>query len=434
MYSITDAGYVWLDSSAAMLNAYRDTIDRFFGLYGAGPTSSRDKARRADEREGDTGMTKAEGASRATDPFETWRELYDKNERAWSAALEEAMGSPEFGESSGKMLETMLAAQKSVRDNMRTYLESMNVPTREDIARLGELVIGLEEKVDQVVDRLDAIDDAVRAVPAGPAGPAGPTGRVGPRGRQARSDPRERRARSDPREPTGEGCGPKGATGKTGAAGRAGAAVRAKPAGRGEARGERPMTPTAPTSWPDATSVWASNDRALDMARAILGSADAPVGLTPKELIWRKNKAALYRYTRTEPATHRTPIFLVLPLINRAYILDLRPGASFVEFLLSEGFDVFLIDWGTPGDEDRALDITTLVTRYLPRAAKAIQRASGTDEITVLGYCIGGALATCFAALHPEVVRNLVLLTAPIDFSDAGQFGRMTARGASPSS
>ena len=60
----------------------------------------------------------------------------------------------------------MLAAQKSVRDNMRTYLETMNVPTREDIARLGELVVGLEEKIDQVVDRLDAIEDAVRAEPA----------------------------------------------------------------------------------------------------------------------------------------------------------------------------------------------------------------------------------------------------------------------------
>jgi PadR family transcriptional regulator PadR len=37
VYTITDAGHAWLDSSAAMLNAYRDTIDRFFGLYGAGP-------------------------------------------------------------------------------------------------------------------------------------------------------------------------------------------------------------------------------------------------------------------------------------------------------------------------------------------------------------------------------------------------------------
>jgi poly[(R)-3-hydroxyalkanoate] polymerase subunit PhaC len=192
------------------------------------------------------------------------------------------------------------------------------------------------------------------------------------------------------------------------------------------------LTSTARPAWPDAGNVWSSNDRALEMARAILGSVDAPVGLTPKELVWRKNKARLYRYVRPEPATHRTPIFLVLPLINRAYILDLRPGASFVEFLLGQGFDVFLIDWGTPGDEDRALDVTTLVTRYLPRAAKAIQRTTGVRQMTVLGYCIGGVLATCFAALHPEVVRNLVLLTAPLDFSDAGQFGRMTARDAFP--
>ena len=191
---------------------------------------------------------------------------------------------------------------------------------------------------------------------------------------------------------------------------------------------------TAPVSYvpPDPAELWSSADKALEMARVVLGSADAPVGLTPKELIWRKNKARLYRYVRPEPATHRTPIFLVLPLINRAYILDLRPGASFVEFLLGQGFDVFLIDWGTPGDEDRALDVTTLVTRYLPRAAKAIRRATGADQMTVLGYCIGGTLATCFAALYPEVTRNLVLLTAPVDFADAGRFGQMTARGVFP--
>ncbi len=117
-------------------------------------------------------MTRPEETNRATDPFETWRQLYDANERAWSSALEQAMGSPEFAESSGKMLETMLAAQKSVRTNMRNYLESINVPTREDIARLGELVIGLEEKIDQVADRLDAIEDAVRAAPPVGATPA----------------------------------------------------------------------------------------------------------------------------------------------------------------------------------------------------------------------------------------------------------------------
>ena len=168
-------------------------------------------------------MTKTEEAGPTTDPFEVWREMYDANERAWSTALEEAMGGPEFSESSGKLLETMLAAQKSVRNNMRTYLETMNVPTREDIARLGELVIGLEEKIDQLTDRFDAIEEAVRA--PGPAGPAGPAGRTGATGRTGST------GRTGPKGPAGR-KGPAGATGKAGARGPAAAAklaTRAKP-------------------------------------------------------------------------------------------------------------------------------------------------------------------------------------------------------------
>ena len=106
-------------------------------------------------------MTKTQETSQDADVFGVWRELYDANEKAWTTALEQAMGTSEFGESSGRLLETMLAAQKSVRDNMRAYLETMNVPTREDIARLGELVVGLEEKSDQIADRLDALDDVI---------------------------------------------------------------------------------------------------------------------------------------------------------------------------------------------------------------------------------------------------------------------------------
>ena len=122
-------------------------------------------------------MTKTEEATQDTDAFAVWRQLYDANEKAWTTALEQAMGTSEFGESSGRLLETMLAAQKSVRDNMRAYLETMNVPTREDIARLGELVVGLEEKSDQIADRLDALDDVIRAQSA----EAGTIDRIGGR-------------------------------------------------------------------------------------------------------------------------------------------------------------------------------------------------------------------------------------------------------------
>jgi polyhydroxyalkanoate synthase len=170
----------------------------------------------------------------------------------------------------------------------------------------------------------------------------------------------------------------------------------------------------------------------LDLAHVIATARDAPVGLTPKTVVWRKNKAQLYRYTRTTSATRRTPVFLCLPLINRAYILDLRPGASFVEYLLSQGHDVFMLDWGVWGPEDRNIDITALVTRYLPRALREAERDVGAP-LTLLGYCIGGVLATCYLALHPDApVKNFALLTTPIDFDDAGKFGMWTAKGAFP--
>src|ERR671932_2070627 len=110
-------------------------------------------------------MSSSENQSpRPPDPFELWRQIYETNERAWNTVLERTVSNPAFAESSGKILETFLSAQKTVRDNMRSYLEQINLPTREDIARLGELIVSLEEKVDQLDDRLASVERAVTRV------------------------------------------------------------------------------------------------------------------------------------------------------------------------------------------------------------------------------------------------------------------------------
>lgn len=106
-------------------------------------------------------MSPPEEPSRGKDPFELWRQIYDTNERAWNTILERTVNNPAFAQSSGKILETFLSAQKTVRDNMRSYLEQINLPTREDIARLGELIVALEEKVDQLDDRLARIERSI---------------------------------------------------------------------------------------------------------------------------------------------------------------------------------------------------------------------------------------------------------------------------------
>jgi polyhydroxyalkanoic acid synthase PhaR subunit len=114
---------------------------------------------------------KSSSSPRSSDPFELWRQIYETNERAWNAVLERTVNNPAFAESSGKILETFLSAQKTVRDNMRSYLEQINLPTREDIARLGELIVALEEKVDQLDDRLARIESNLVARPAAASAP-----------------------------------------------------------------------------------------------------------------------------------------------------------------------------------------------------------------------------------------------------------------------
>lgn len=147
------------------------------------------------------------------------------------------------------------------------------------------------------------------------------------------------------------------------------------------------------------------------------------VGRTPKEVVWTFNKAKLYRYHQ-DKQVHATPLFLTYALINKPYILDLTPGNSLVEFLVARGYDVFMLDWGTPGEEDKDLRMDDYVLGYLHKAAKQVLKAAGTDTLSLLGYCQGGTLATMYAAAHPELVKNLVLLTTPVDFSDAGMYTR----------
>jgi polyhydroxyalkanoate synthase len=116
---------------------------------------------------------------------------------------------------------------------------------------------------------------------------------------------------------------------------------------------------------------------------------------------------------------HPVPLLLVFALMNRPSILDLRPGHSFVEFMVKSGYDLYLLDWGTPGPEDKNLKFDDYTLDYLPRAIRKLKSIAGVEEVSMLGWCIGAILATIYAALRPDDgLRNLILLTAPLDFSD----------------
>jgi poly[(R)-3-hydroxyalkanoate] polymerase subunit PhaC len=154
---------------------------------------------------------------------------------------------------------------------------------------------------------------------------------------------------------------------------------------------------------------------ALELANIVLTERDAPTGVSPKDPVWTYRTTTLWRY-RSDRRTYSVPIVLVFALINRPDVFDLRPGHSFVEFLLDQGFDVFLLDWGEPDEADEELGLDHYVCDQIPWALREVQRVTGEEEATLLGWCIGGTLTLMHCALEPRSpVRNLVLLTTPVD-------------------
>ncbi|MBX3427163.1 MAG: alpha/beta fold hydrolase [Pirellulales bacterium] len=158
----------------------------------------------------------------------------------------------------------------------------------------------------------------------------------------------------------------------------------------------------------------------LDRFNELL-TTDASIAMTPKRCVWSLNKAKLYRYTPVVPEDQLKPVplLLVFAIMNRPYVLDLRPGHSFVEYMLRHGYDVYLLDWGIPGPEDKDHQFDDYALEYLPRVVRKLKALTGKEQFSMLGWCLGALISTIYAALRPDDgLKNLVLLTAPLDFAD----------------
>ena len=73
------------------------------------------------------------------------------------------------------------------------------------------------------------------------------------------------------------------------------------------------------------------------------------VGRTPYDVVFRRDKLEVRRYHHADRSIrprHDLPVLLIAPLMVKPFIFDLMPERSLVKFLLHQGFDVFLVDFG----------------------------------------------------------------------------------------
>ena len=166
------------------------------------------------------------------------------------------------------------------------------------------------------------------------------------------------------------------------------------------------------------------SQRGIDV---LLNRDEPEVGMTPKDVIYSRGTMRLNHYHPMSDEVYRVPVVLVMSLISKPYILDLTPGFSFVEFLLKQGFDVFMIDWGVPRPEDSKLRLEDYAQDLIPACVKEIQQETGETDVSFIGYCMGGLLALLYGGTHADApMKNLACIATPVDYEGMGLFRQWT--------
>jgi polyhydroxyalkanoate synthase len=118
------------------------------------------------------------------------------------------------------------------------------------------------------------------------------------------------------------------------------------------------------------------------------------------------------------PEGGQVTVLFVPSLVNRHYVLDLSAERSLMRWLAARGIRPLLLDWGRPGPAERGFGLSDYVAGRLEAAAAAAAGLAG-GPVAVVGYCMGGLLATALAGRRPDLIRGLGLLAVPWDFHAA---------------
>src|SRR5262249_39329440 len=116
-------------------------------------------------------------------------------------------------------------------------------------------------------------------------------------------------------------------------------------------------------------------------------------GVTPSEVIYEEDRLQLLHYRSDTKSRFRTPVVFIYALVNRPYILDLKKGRSVIASFVDRGFDTYLVDWGVPHAADRHFTLDDYINGYMVNVVDYVCERANVDEVSVLGYCMGGTMS-----------------------------------------
>ena len=149
---------------------------------------------------------------------------------------------------------------------------------------------------------------------------------------------------------------------------------------------------------------------------------------TAGEVVFRNRLLEMIHYAPMTPKVRKTPIVIVTPWINKFYVLDMTPKKSMVQFLLKQGFSVFIVSWKNPTADMADVTFDDYLTQGVDAAVNVARAITGAPRVHLVGYCIGGTLVSTYMAWlnrrHPREedvpVAHFTLFTTLTDFQSPG--------------
>lgn len=149
------------------------------------------------------------------------------------------------------------------------------------------------------------------------------------------------------------------------------------------------------------------------------------LAVTPGQVVYRNQLVEIIQYAPQTAATWQVPIVLIQPWINKYYVFDLSPQNSFVKYLVSQGFTVFITSWKNPTDDMRHISFEDYLLQGAMQAVKVARNICNSDHVHAAGYCIGGTLLAALAGwlAHEDNDRplaDITLFATLLDFAEPG--------------
>jgi len=93
------------------------------------------------------------------DPFTFLKQWYDATNETWSKAVGDIIGTEKFLEMGSQFLESYTSFTRTFNRASEAYFSRLQLATRSDIARVAELVVNLEDKVDRLDNEFEDFED-----------------------------------------------------------------------------------------------------------------------------------------------------------------------------------------------------------------------------------------------------------------------------------